>query len=65
VDWNKIWLVIILLLSPGMGLSLLGLVTIPLAGAGVVIGAIGFFLLVVGLVFAIILYAQADKMDDI
>jgi hypothetical protein len=65
VDWNKVWLVILLLLSPGAGLGLIGLITLPLAGVGVVIGGIGFFLLVVGVIISIILYVQADKMDDI
>ena len=65
VDWNKIWLVIAILLAPGALLGLIGLVTIPLAGAGVPIGFVGFFLLVIGVVLSIILYLRADRMDDI
>lgn len=65
VDWNKIWLVILLLLVPGAVLSLIGLVTLPLAGAGIVIGGIGFLLLVAGAICSIILYVRADRMDDI
>jgi len=65
VDWNKIWLVIAVLLAPGALLGLLGLITIPLFGAGVGIGAIGFVLLVIGAIISIVLYTQASKMDDI
>lgn len=65
VDWNKVWLVIAALLAPGLLLGLLGLITIPLAGIGVGIGAFGFVLLVIGVILAIIIYTQANKMDDV
>jgi predicted RNA-binding Zn-ribbon protein involved in translation (DUF1610 family)/predicted heme/steroid binding protein len=65
VDWNKIWLAIAVLLAPGALLGLLGLITIPLAGAGVVIGAFGFVLLVIGVILSVIIYTQANKMDDV
>ncbi len=64
-DWNKIWLVIALLLAPGLLLGLLGLITIPLAGAGLGIGGLGFILLVIGLVIALILYNKANALDDL
>jgi hypothetical protein len=64
-DWNKIWLVIALLLAPGLLLSLLGLLTIPFAGAGLAIGGFGFVLLVIGLVIGLILYGKANALDDL
>ena len=65
VDWNKIWLVIAALLAPGALIGLLGLLTIPLAGIGVVIGGFGFVLLVIGVIVSIIIYTQASKLDDV
>ena len=65
VDWNKLWLVILLALVPGACLGLLGLVTIPLAGVGAAIGIFGFILLVIGIVVAVVLYNQANAMDDV
>jgi DNA-directed RNA polymerase subunit RPC12/RpoP len=64
-DWNKIWLVIALLLAPGLLLSLLGLLTIPFAGAGLAIGGFGFVLLVIGLVIGLTLYSKANALDDL
>ena len=48
-----------------MLLGLLGLITIPLAGIGVAIGGFGFVLLVIGIIISIIIYTQANKMDDV
>ena len=64
-DWNKIWLVIALLVAPGLLLGLLGLLTIPFAGAGLGIGGFGFVLLVIGLVIGLILYNKANALDDL
>jgi hypothetical protein len=64
-DWNKIWLVIAALLAPGLILGLIGLLTIPLAGAGVLIGGLGFILLVIGLILSAILYQKAQALDDL
>jgi predicted RNA-binding Zn-ribbon protein involved in translation (DUF1610 family) len=64
-DWNKIWLLIALLLAPGLLLGFLGLLTIPFAGAGLAIGGFGFILLVIGLVIAFILYNKANALDDL
>ena len=65
VDWNKVWLAIAAILSPGVLLGLIGLITIPLGGLGVGIGGIGFVLLVIGLIISFIIWRQADGMDDV
>lgn len=65
VDWQKVWLAIAAIMSPGVLLGLLGLVTLPLAGAGLVIGGIGFVLLIIGLVISITMYMKASHMDDV
>lgn len=65
VDWTKVWLVIAALLSPGLLLGLIGLVTIPLGGVGVGIGIVGFILLIIGLVIGFIIWRQADSLDDV
>ncbi|MDI6694430.1 MAG: hypothetical protein QME21_05230 [Anaerolineales bacterium] len=65
VDWNKVWLAIAAILSPGVLLGLLGLMTAPLAGIGMVIGGVGFTLLIIGVVIAIAVYLKADRMDDL
>jgi predicted RNA-binding Zn-ribbon protein involved in translation (DUF1610 family) len=65
VDWNKVWLVIALLLSPGLLLGLLGLITIPLGGIGIGVGALGFILLVIGMVIGFIIWRKADALDDV
>jgi len=64
VDWTKVWLVIAAILSPGLILGLIGLITIPFAGIGVAIGGLGFILLVIGVVIAFILWKKADSLDD-
>jgi len=65
VDWNKIWLVIAALLSPGVALGLLGIMTLALVGIGAAIGAIGFFLFIIGLAVSLVILVQANKLDDI
>jgi hypothetical protein len=65
VDRNRIWLVIAILLSPGIALGLLGIVTLAVAGIGVVIGGIGFVLFVIGLAASLVILVQANKLDDI
>jgi hypothetical protein len=64
-DWTKIWLVIALLLAPGLLLGLLGLLTIPFAGAGLGISGFGFVLLVIGLVIGLFLDNKANALDDL
>jgi hypothetical protein len=65
VDWTRLWLAIAALLAPGLLLSLLGLLTLIFGGVGAVIGGFGFFLLVVGVVIAVIILRQAMSMDDL
>lgn len=64
VDWQKIWLVVSLLLAPGILLGLIGLVTIPIVGFGVLPGVIGIFLLLVGCVISIVIGINANRLDD-
>ncbi len=65
VAWLKVWLVIAAMLTPGAGLGLLGLLTLPLGGAGVIGLVLGFVLLIAGLVGAIILFRKAQASEDI
>ena len=64
VDWNKIWLVIAALLAPGALLCLAGLITAIFGGVGILLGGIGFTLLIIGIVIAIVIFINAQKMDD-
>ncbi len=64
-DWNKIWLAIAALISPGLFLGAIGLLTIPLGGVGLIIGGLGFILLVAGLIISVIIYQKAQALDDI
>lgn len=64
VDWTKVWIVIILCLLPGSFLGLIGLLTLIFGGVGAVIGGLGFFLLVIGLVISFIIFQKAQEMDD-
>jgi predicted RNA-binding Zn-ribbon protein involved in translation (DUF1610 family) len=64
VDWNKIWLVVAALLAPGILFGLLGLLTLPLGGAGVPIGIFGLILLFIALVVGIIILVKASQLDD-
>lgn len=64
VDWNKVWLAIAALVAPGLLLGLAGLLTLALGGAGVFIGGFGFILLVIGLIISVVIFRQADAMDD-
>ena len=65
VDWTKVWLVIAAILSPGLLLGIIGLITIPFVGIGAVIGILGFILLVIGIVIGFILFQKANELDDI
>jgi hypothetical protein len=64
VDWSKVWLVIAAILAPGLLFSLIGLLTLWMT-IGLPLGAIGAFLLVVGVVVSIVIGVQASKLDDI
>lgn len=64
VDWRKVWLVIAAILFPGLLAGIIGLLTIPFAGFGVLVGGLGFFLLIIGLVISFIIFQKAQKLDD-
>lgn len=64
VDWTRVWLVILALLSPGLFLGFIGLITIAFGGVGMVIGGFGFVLLIIGLVLGFIILREAHSMDD-
>jgi DNA-directed RNA polymerase subunit RPC12/RpoP len=64
VDWTKVWLVIAALLAPGALLGLLGLLTLILQ-IGVAIGAVGLFLLVIGLVISFFIFKHAQEMENV
>lgn len=64
-DWNKVWLVIGVLLAPGLLIGLAGLLTIPLAGAGLGMSAFGFVLLVIGMILSVVIYQKAEALDDL
>jgi DNA-directed RNA polymerase subunit RPC12/RpoP len=65
VDWNKVWLLVLIMIAPGMFLGLLGLMTIPFLGLGVIIGIVGFILLVIGIIASVFVYQKASGLDDI
>lgn len=64
VDWRKVWLVIAALFVPGGCLGLLGLLTLPLGGVGGGIAALGFVLLVLALVGAIVVFTRARASEQ-
>jgi hypothetical protein len=64
VDWTKVWLAVAGVVAPGLLLVLAGLLTLAFAGAGVPIGGLGFVLLVIGSIIAIVILKQAYGMDD-
>lgn len=64
VDWQKVWLVILAVFAPGVLLGLAGLVTIPLAGFGMILGGVGVVLLIIAALIAIIIGVKANRMDD-
>ncbi len=64
VAWRKVWLVIAALLSPGACLGLLGLLTLPVGGIGVVGLIVGFILLVAALVGGIVIFQKARASEE-
>ncbi len=64
VDWNKVWLAIAALVAPGLIMSLVGLLTLLLQ-IGIVIGGIGFILLVIGLIISFYIFSQAQEMENV
>jgi len=65
VDWTKVWLAIVAILSPGMFLGVIGIITLIFGGIGILIGGAGFFLLIVGLIISFFILRDAQAMDDI
>ena len=63
VDWGKVWLVVALLLAPGLLIALLGMFAGGEGGQGTVL--IGLFLLVVGVVIDFFLLSQAQEMEHV
>ncbi|MFP4345745.1 MAG: hypothetical protein ACLFU8_13710 [Anaerolineales bacterium] len=63
VDWTKVWLVIGAIVAPGLLLSLAGVIT-ALLGIGLLIGAVGFVLLVIGAIIGALIFTEAQEMDD-
>lgn len=61
VDWKKIWLVVAMILAPGVLGGLVGLLTMSSSSDGLTIGMIGFVLLVIGLIISIVIFVKADK----
>ena len=65
VAWLRVWLVIAALLSPGVCLGLLGLLTLALGGIGIVGLVLGFILLVAGFIAAIFVFQKARSSEEV
>jgi hypothetical protein len=65
VDWLKIWFVVAALLLPGLALGVAGLVSLALAGLGLLVGIAGFGLLLVGIILSFLLIRKAQQLDDV
>jgi len=65
IDWNKVWLAIILALLPGLATVLIGLPMILLAGSGMVLIFLGLILLVIGGAIAFTIYKNATRLEAI
>ncbi len=65
VAWLRVWLVIAALLTPGACLGLLGLLTLPVGGIGIVGLALGFILLVAALIGAIFIFIKARESEEV
>ncbi len=65
VDWVKVWLAVFGLLSPGLTLGVIGIITTIFFDFGFFIGIIGFILLVIGLVIGFNIFRKAQAMDDV
>lgn len=61
VDWKKIWLVIALLLTPGLLISLIGFILASSSGEGYLLGFAGLFFLFVALIAAVIILVKAGN----
>ncbi len=65
VAWLRVWLVIAALLTPGACLGLLGLLTLPVGGLGVVGLTLGFILLIAALIGAIFIFVKARESEEV
>jgi hypothetical protein len=65
VDWKKVWFVVAGLLTPGILLGIIGLITLLFAGIGVLIGGFGFVLLIIGIVISVLIFQRAQGLDDV
>lgn len=63
VAWWKIWLAVAGMLAPGFILGLIGLPLLLLAGIGAIPLVLGFVLLVIGIVLAVVLYRKAMESE--
>ncbi len=64
VAWWKVWLAITGLLSPGLLLSLIGLVLLLFGGIGIFVLAFAAVIFVVGLVLSINIFNQATQAGE-
>jgi hypothetical protein len=65
VDWLRVWLAVGALLSPGLILGLIGIVTLLLGGLGLFVLIFAFIVLIIGLVISFKIISQAQEMDDV
>lgn len=61
VNWQKIWLVIAMILVPGALTGLVGLLISTSSENGFLIGILGFAMLVIGVIVAIVILVNANK----
>lgn len=64
VDWMKVWLALAALVAPGLTVGFVGVILLLLGGIGFPIMVVGFILLVIGLIVGFYLVQKAQKMDD-
>lgn len=63
VDWGKVWLVVALLLAPGLLVALYGIITGGEKGQGIMLG--GLFFLFIGVVIDFFLLSRAQEMEHV
>ena len=61
MNWQKIWLVIAMILAPGALTGLVGLISTAASGDGALVGLLGFALLVIGIIIAIVILVKANQ----
>jgi hypothetical protein len=64
VAWWKVWLAIAALLVPAVVLGVIGLITLPLGGAGMIPLVLGFVWLVAGGIFSVKIYRDAVASEQ-